>query len=118
MKMESTMQIILSIVTTAMTSIIGWLFHRLKKHEEKRELLEKKRLNEIMSREKAINDALRALCHDRILQGYRYYKRHDGISPTDLDTMTNLYNAYHALGGNGTITAVYEKIVKLPLKEE
>jgi hypothetical protein len=32
--------------------------------------------------------------------------------------MTKLYMAYHDLGGNGTITAVYEKIKMLPIKEE
>ena len=116
--MEVTMQVVLSVITTIMTGVIGWLFHKLKKHEEKREFLEKKRLDEIVAQEKAVNDALCALCHDRILQGYRYYKKHGEISPTDLDTITSLYNAYHALGGNGTITAVYEKIVELPLKEE
>lgn len=118
MNLEVTMQVVLSVVTTIMTGVIGWLFHKLKKHEDVRELLEKKRLDEIMAHEKAINDALCALCHDRILQGYKYYKRHGGISPTDLETMSSLYNAYHALGGNGTITAIYEKILGLPLKED
>ena len=58
-----------------MKGIIAWLFHNLKKHEEKREFLEKKQLDEIVAQEKAVNDALFALCHDRILQGYRYYKK-------------------------------------------
>ena len=115
--MEGSLQIVLSVATTVMTGVIGWLFHKLKKHEDKREIAERKRLDEIMAREKAINEALRALCRDRILQGYRYYKRHGGISPADLETMTKLYLAYHALGGNGTITAVYEKIKELSLKE-
>ena len=115
--LEGTLQVVLSIVTTVMTGFIGYLFHKLKTHEAERELSERKRLDEIMAREKAINEALRALCRDRILQGYRYYKKHSGISPADLETMTKLYNAYHALGGNGTITAVYEKICELPLKE-
>lgn len=112
-----TLQIVLSIVTAAMTGFIGWLFHKLKKHDDEREIVEQKRLDEIMAREQAINGALRALCRDRIFQGYRYYKRCGGISPADFETMTKLYNAYHALGGNGTITAVYEKIKELPLKE-
>ena len=115
--MEGTLQFVLSIVTTAMTGAIGWLFHKLKKHEHEREIAERRRLDEIMSRENAINEALRALCRDRILQGYRYYKRNSGVTAQELETMTKLYNAYHALGGNGTITAVYEKIKELPLKE-
>ena len=111
------MQIILSLVTVVATSVIGWLFHRLKKHEEKREEFENKRLEEITKREEAINEALRALCRDRILQGYRYYKKSGGVSTQDLETMLKLYNAYHNLGGNGTITAVYEKIKQLHIKD-
>lgn len=115
--MEVTLQIFLSIATAMMTGIIGWLFYNLKKHETNRQLAEQERLDKIMAREQAINNALRALCRDRILQGYRYYKRNGGITPPDLETMTKLYNAYHSLGGNGTITAVYDKIRELPLKE-
>jgi len=111
------MEIVLSVITTVMTGVIGWLFHKLKKHEETRENAEQKRLEEVLKREQAINDALRALCRDRIYQGYRYYKKNCGLSTQDLETMTKLYNAYHNLGGNGTITAVYAKIQELPLKE-
>ena len=111
------MQIILSLVTVVATSVIGSLFHKLKKHEEKREEFESKRLEEITKREEAINEALRALCRDRILQGYRYYKKSGGVSTQDLETMLKLYNAYHNLGGNGTITAVYEKIKQLHIKD-
>lgn len=115
--MEVSLQIVLSVATTIMTGVIGWLFHKLKKHDSTRELAERKRLYEVTVREQAINGALRALCHDRILQGYRYYKKRGGISPADLDTVTKLYLAYHDLGGNGTITAIYEKIKALSLKE-
>ena len=111
------MEIVLSVITTIMTGGIGWLFHKFKAREEERNWLEQKRLEEVLKREQAINEALRALCRDRILQGYRYYKRNGGITPQDLETMTKLYNAYHALGGNSTITAVYAKIQELPLKE-
>ena len=115
--MELSMQLVLAIVPTLMTGVIGWLFHKLKKHEENRERIEKERLDEIMSQEKAVNVALCALCHDRILEGYKTYKKRGGISPTEFDTITNLYEAYHALGGNGATTAVYQKIRELPIKE-
>jgi len=68
--LENTLQTILSIITAIATGVIGWLFHKLKKHEEIRENAEQKRLEEVLKREQAINNALRALCQDRILQGY------------------------------------------------
>ena len=112
--MEVTMQVVLSVITTVMTSVIGLLFHKFKQREEKREIWEQERF----LREKAVGDALRALCRDRILQGYINYKQREGITAQEFETINKLYDAYHALGGNGTITAVFEKIIHLPIKED
>ncbi len=116
--MEHTLQIIFSIVPTVATAVIGWVFHKIKKRDEQKAAAESERTKKILAREKATDEALRALCRDRILQGYHFYKRQDKVSTADLETMTKLYKAYHGLGGNGTITAVYDKICRLPLKEE
>ena len=115
--MIDTWQIVLALVPAAATSVIGYLFYKLKEINKKRENAETERAKNILQREKATNEALRALCRDRILQGYRYYRQHGGISTADLETMTKLYNAYHGLGGNGTITTIYDKICALPVKE-
>lgn len=114
--MNVTFQIILSLITACFTGFVGYLIYKLKKRDEKRDADENSNLNELLKRDNAINDALRALCRDRILQGYRYYKTNGGLTAQDLETMTILYNAYHNLSGNGTITAVYEKILALPIK--
>ncbi len=111
------LQLFFMSVPAIATGFIGYFFHKLKKRDDARELDEKQRAEAILQRERAINEALCALCRDRILQGYRYYKSHGGVSAFDLETLTKLYEAYHGLGGNGTITAVYEKICKLPIKE-
>ena len=112
-----TLQIVLSLATAVATGVISWFVHKLKKRDERRELAELKRAESLILQEKATSEALRALCRDRILQGYRYYRHNGGVSTADLETMTKLYNAYHGLGGNGTITAVYDKICALPIKE-
>lgn len=114
--MDGTLQIILSVVSAIATACAGYFVHKFKKQYDEHKTEEQTRANDILTREKATNEALRALCRDRILQGYRYYKQHDGLSTADLETMTKLYNAYHSLGGNGTITAIYEKICELPIK--
>lgn len=122
--MDHVFQAGLSVISTIATSVIGYLVYRLKKKEEdKNEELKKQRKEAALQAEKqkqeaeALRVSLLALIRDRILQGYRYYRREHGISPQDLETMTKLYMAYHALGGNGTITAVYDKIKALPIKE-
>ena len=115
--MEHFLQIIVPLISTVATCVIGYLFNKLKRHEEDRESAEDKRISEAVARDSALRAGLLALCRDRILQGYRYYKRNNGISAQDLETMNKLYSAYHNLGGNGTITTVYQKILQLPLKE-
>ena len=107
-------QIVQAVLTTVITSVIGWLGYRIKKRAAKLEEIELKR--EI--RENAINDALRALCRDRILNTYRFNSKRNFISTQDLETVSKLFNAYKALGGNGTLTAIYEMTLKLPIKEE
>lgn len=111
--MELLIQTALAAISAIFTGLAGFLIFKLKK----RELLKEKNLLELLKREEATNEALRALCRDRILQGYRYYKSNGGITAQDFETMTKLYNAYHDLNGNGTITVVYEKICELPLKD-
>lgn len=115
--MEALLQIFLTILSAIATCVIGYYMHKLKRRDEQREAYEQQRAVDILIREKATNEALRALCRDRILQGYRYYRQQGGVSTADLETMTKLYNAYHSLGGNGTISAVYDKICALPIKE-
>lgn len=123
--MDSMLEVGLSIASTCATAVIGYLMYRLKKHEERKEAEEAERHKKEIERanqQKKENEALRAsliaLTRDRILQGYRYYRKQGGIDTQDLETMAKLYAAYHALGGNGTITAVYSKITALPIKED
>lgn len=123
--MDSMLEVGLSIVSTSATAIIGYLVYRLKKHEERKEAEEAERHRQELERarqQKKENEALRAsliaLTRDRILQGYRYYRKQGGIGTQDLETMAKLYAAYHDLGGNGTITAVYNKITALQIKGE
>lgn len=114
--LEGAIHFLLAVIPAVATGFIGYLFNKIKRRDDQREVDERKRANDILNRERATNEALRALCRDRILQGYRYYKANNGVSTAELETMTKLYNAYHGLGGNGTISAVYDKICALPLK--
>ena len=122
--LEIVLQIILPLVTTIVTCVIGYFFRKLRQRDseeakriEERTKEEKERIAVANARSEALRAGLLALCRDRILQGYRYYKHNGGISPQDHETMSKLYYAYHALGGNGTITNIWIKIQELPIKE-
>ena len=58
----------------------------------------------------AIRSLLRAeiisLCHKSQLTGY--------IALYNLENLNDMYNAYHLLGGNGSISKIYSKAIQLP----
>ena len=114
--MDITFQVVLSAVSAILTGVVGYLIYKIKKREDTREKDEAEKMQSLLMRDEAIDRALCALCRDRILQGYRYYEKNGEVSTQDLETMSKLYKAYHNLGGNGTITVVYEKIRQLPIK--
>lgn len=64
----------------------------------------------------AIKAGVLALLHDRLYQGCRYHIHNGQIADDEMKNMEYLYNGYHALGGNGTGTELFERVKKLPLK--
>lgn len=64
----------------------------------------------------AIREAVLALLHDRLYSLARYYLDRGWVTIQDLDNLEYLYTAYHALGGNGTGTELFERCKALPIK--
>lgn len=65
-------------------------------------------------RQDAVEDGLRGLLHDRIHERYHECERKGYADIHDRENMELLYEPYHALGGNGTGTALYTKMQALP----
>lgn len=59
-----------------------------------------------------------SLLHDRLYQSCKYYISKNSIDVEGLDNIRYLYNSYHALGGNGTGTELYNRAKALPIKED
>lgn len=66
----------------------------------------------------AMKEANLALLHDRLYQGCKHYIAQGHIDVDSLKNIEYLYRAYHALGGNGTGTELYNRVQKLPIKED
>lgn len=68
-------------------------------------------------KESSENLMLRALAHDRIYTlGEEYIKR-GYITHEEYNNLhEHLYNAYKAMGGNGTAEKIMKEVEKLPLK--
>ena len=69
-------------------------------------------------RQLAMEDGLKALLHDRIYQGYIDCERKGYASVKDIENLGYLYPPYHALGGNGTGTELFERVKHMPAKPE
>ena len=68
----------------------------------------------------ALKQAMVAMLHDRVYQSCTYYLTL-GYIPVEkaeeiLDNIQMIYDAYHALGGNGTGTEIYTRFKALPIK--
>ena len=115
--MEQFFQFIIPLVSTVTTCFLGYLFNKFKKKDEERKKEEAARHTAMQAHNDALNEAILTLCRERLLQSYKYFKRQGGISVQDLDAMSKIYEAYHALGGNGAVSKVYERIRAMAIKE-
>jgi hypothetical protein len=69
----------------------------------------------VMRRTKATDNGLQALLRDRIIQAYNHYMYERGSCPIyALQNIRSMYDAYHALGGNGAVDKLMEDIEDLP----
>ncbi len=62
----------------------------------------------------AIKLGIQALLRDRIIQSYNHYQEKEFCPIYALENITALYTQYHALGGNGTVTELVERLKDLP----
>ena len=62
----------------------------------------------------AIKLGIQALLRDRIVQCYNHYQEKGFCPIYAMDNITALYTQYHALGGNGTVTELVERLKDMP----
>lgn len=66
----------------------------------------------------ARDEALKCLLRTGIYGIYHKGEKDGYIRLYALENATMMYNAYHALGGNGAVTNVYKKILEMPHEKE
>lgn len=64
-----------------------------------------------------LKEGLVAILHDRLYQSGMYFLDQGEITTSQLKNIEHLYKAYHNLGGNGTGTEIYERVLELDLKK-
>lgn len=107
-------QFFLMLLQGLVTILVGYIGVKLKKREEEKEKEERERREEY----NAIRQGIRAVLRDRILQAYNHFRKVGVVTVAQQENVSNMYTAYHNLGGNGVITKVYMKFMEIPHAKE
>ena len=91
----------LEAVLSVITGALGWAYKKLKRKVDEQGL---------------VKAGMLAILHDRLFQAGRYYTEKGEITFEEIKNIEYLYESYHALGGNGTGTEIWERIKNLPVK--
>lgn len=110
--MDSAMQFFLSCASAIFSAVIAYFGWWFKKRDGERQALEDIRQREY----EAICSGLRAMLRDRIIQLYEECVQSGNTPFYAVQNVTNMYQAYHDLGGNGAITEIYHKFMHMPQK--
>lgn len=65
-----------------------------------------------------VESAMQALLRDRIIQSYNHHMEKGYCPIYALESVNHMYEQYHALGGNGTVTRLVEELRRLPVQSE
>lgn len=96
------LNILLPAITSLLSAICGWALRAA--------ISQKKE-------QKSIKAGVVALIHDRLYTSYEEYSHRQPLPFATVEEIRNaeyLYKPYHALGGNGTGTELYERIMNMP----
>lgn len=93
---KNLIEIICAGAASAAAGMVAWLVHRLK----------------------GLFAAVRADSRDKIMRFGKFYILTNQITAEELESLGEIYDGYHALGGNGTVTEIYSRCQKLPMVPE
>lgn len=102
-------QLILSIVPSVLLAIVSFLLGRANKIADKRDEEKEKAVHDTV----AMKDGICALLRVQLIEYHDKYIADGKIPHYAFDNYSSMYDAYHRLGGNGTVTAMYERLKHL-----
>lgn len=111
------MEFIIALCGPLLAGVIAWFNSRINRRmdAQQEQLKEEcRRLAEQKQREDAVGFGVQALLRDRIIQAYNHYTEKGYCPIYGLENVEEMYRQYHALGGNGTITELVERVKELP----
>lgn len=108
-----TVQIFLSAASAFFAGVAAWGSSRMKARAEQHEQIATQKAQEW----DAVKEGIQSILRDRIITAYNHYVSKGCLPIYAMDNVRHMYTAYHALGGNGTITRLFTEMMKLPQEE-
>lgn len=102
----------LEVIFTAILSLIGYGYRKLKKRQEEQE----KKNEEQERKNKAIERGVQALLRNELIRRFREYKTKGEMSMLDKENMEHMFAEYFNLEGNGMMTDVHKEFLEIPIK--
>lgn len=93
----------MEVLFAGILSALTYLLHLLVKQHKEQE---------------TVRAALRAILRSDIIRNYNKYMERDCCPIYALQSVEDMYDRYHDLGGNGTVTALVEELKELPYQAE
>lgn len=109
---------ILPIITTSLMGYVIWVLQNNRKKEAFRIEEENKRIEEDNRKQQALTEGTRMILLYMLERLYEEYKIQDYVTHEQRDRFHNIYDAYHALGGNGYGTALWETVQELEIRND
>ena len=109
---------VLPIITTSLMGYVIWVLQNNRKKEAFRIEEENKRIEEDNRKQQALTEGTRMILLYMLERLYEEYKIQDYVTHEQRDRFHNIYNAYHALGGNGYGTALWETVQELEIRND
>ncbi len=104
-------------VTALLAALVSWIVAKIKLRKEKKGNEDKalqERFEQLVAKDKMFETALRTMLRQDIINAYDKYIQKGWAKVYVKDNVQEMYECYHALGGNGTITHLVEEFMKLP----
>lgn len=99
----------------AILTVLGFLIKRLFAKVKKERLAREVLAEQAKAETEALKSGMRSLLRRQILADCKEAMKDGYCEETARDTIGAMYEAYHGLGGNGSVTDAYEAMRSLPL---
>ncbi|MGE4274392.1 MAG: hypothetical protein AB7E31_16270 [Desulfitobacterium sp.] len=93
----------LEVLFGVIVGILGWAYKRLSQKVSKE-----------LSEQRSLHNGTKALLRNEIIRSYDKYLAQGWIPIYARENVLDMYTAYHALGGNGTVTKIMDELATLP----